>query len=133
MIPLSQIIDDLKLDRNIVAQILFPGNKYPGFSLKRVEDGKSELTSSQLIQLAEYMDVPIESLFDESWKASYDGNFHDFTFGEYRARLNTDTWETKLFSGSYLIYEGVIFKGSTPLREYFNKLNSLILKFEKNA
>lgn len=126
-INLEQILQTRGLDPKEVAQQLFPSNKYPDLALRRAIKGGSFLDSQQISKLALMCGVSISDLFEGgAWKGSFNQGLHIFTNAEYKAELNTDTWVTKIFHNDSLFHESIIVSGSTPMSEYFTKLDNII-------
>jgi hypothetical protein len=127
-VNVKQIIADKKLDANEIAKQLFPGNKFPRLALNRVMSGGAYLDSMQLSKLAHIIGVSIDSLYNRgSWKPSHKNRQVIFTNGRYKAILDVDTSITRIYDNDSLIHDSVIHTGATPLNEYLELINKIIL------
>lgn len=133
-INLKKIIQDHGLDESILANELFPGNKYAKKALTRVLKGESELSATQISKLASLMGTDINSLFDtKTWKSKTQKDLITFEKDGYKAELNTKTWTTKVYHDKTLSHEEVLQKSSITLSEYLNFLNNLIIKKDESS
>lgn len=131
-IDLKAIIEEKKLDVNIVAQQLFPTNQFPRLAINRILAGKAVLDATQISKLALLADMEIGDLYTGNWEAKSNNGIHSFTNGEYIAELDTNTWLTKIFHNKSMIHESIIHAKDTPLSVYLSNLNNVILKIENN-
>lgn len=132
-IDLKAIIEAKNLDYKIVAQQLFPTNQYARLALNRVIAGKALLDSTQISKLALLANMTIDELYtNREWKAETTNGIHKFTNGDYIAELNTNTWVTKVFHNTSMIHESVIHAKDTPLNQYLEALNNVILNTKQN-
>lgn len=128
-IDLNGIIIKQELDPKDVAQQLFPGNKYPKLALNRVLAGEAVLDANQISKLSLMTGLSVDQLYSENgWTSTSKAGIIAFQNGEYKAELSTETWVTKIFHNGSLFHESVITPGATPVREYLNELNSIIIK-----
>lgn len=131
MINVQEIIDKYSLDGKVVAELLFPDNKYPVPALKRVIIGEMNLDSDQLHKLASLAGVTVSELYNNDWEFIR-GETNTITFiaanGSYRAILDLNTWVTRIFDTESLFHESIIHGGAISLGEYLNKLDSIIKK-----
>jgi len=125
-IDIQAIIDAEGLDKNKIAEQLFPTNQYPRLALNRVIAGKAELDASQISRLASLAGMTFDELYGENWKAKSKDGIHKFTNGDYTAELDTNTWITKVFHNSSMLHESVLHSKDLPLSEYFILLNKII-------
>lgn len=130
-IDLKKIIEDQGLDTKEVAQHLFPGNKYPRLALNRVIAGDAVLDANQISKLALLASVSISQLYGTEWKSKSKKDLMIFSSENFRAELNTQTWVTKIFDNDSMFHESIIHSGSTPLSDYLNELNAIIIKYQK--
>ena len=129
-INIKKILEDKGVSKTEVATLVFPDVKFPQRAFSRVLTGKTELTVSQAATIAEFLGVRIEDLYEPDrwiWDNSKDGK-HIFLYGNnFRAEVDTQTWNTRLYHKDELITEEVICDGQTPIGEYFAKLKRLVL------
>lgn len=132
-IDLKAIIEAKNLNTKIVAQQLFPTNQYPVLALNRVIAGQSLLDSMQISKFAMLANMSIDELYtNRGWKADSKDGIHTFNNGEYLAELNTKTWTTKIYHNNSMIHEEVIHAKDTPLNQYLEALNNVILNIKSN-
>lgn len=128
-IDLSTILEKTNFTKDEIAEILFPNHKFPNLAINRVIKGELKLDADQIGKLSSFTGIPIEDLFAISgWRMESQNDEIQFSNGEFKAFLNTETWTTKIFHNDSMFHESVIHSGFTPLSEYFQKLNELISK-----
>ena len=66
MIDLQKIIDTYGVEPSEAAALLFPNNRHPELSLKRILKGESELSASQIKILAQRLHVSVSDLYDDA-------------------------------------------------------------------
>lgn len=129
-INIKKILEDKGVSKTQIACLVFPDVKFPQRAFSRVLTGKTELTVSQAATIAEFLGVRIEDLYEPDrwlWDDSKDGK-HIFLYGNnFRAEVDKQTWNTRLYHKDELITEEVICDGQTPIGEYFAKLKRLVL------
>lgn len=125
-INLKELIEQRGLGLQEVAEILFPGNKFPRVSLKRVLNGESLLNSEQISRLAAWLGVSVDSLYKGAWSSEFKGETWILTRGDYRAELSVKTGETKVFHLGSLLHESVLHDPAIPLSKYIEHLNTTI-------
>ena len=129
-INIKKILEDKGVSKTQIACLVFPDVKFPQRAFSRVLTGKTELTVSQAATIAEFLGVRIEDLYEPDrwlWDDSKDGK-HIFLYGNnFRAEVDTQTWNTRLYHKDELITEEVICDGQTPIGEYLAKLKRLVL------
>lgn len=132
-IDLKGIIEAKGLDTLMVAQQLFPTNQYQRLALNRVMQGKALLDSTQISKLALLAGMSINELYNNGgWAAQSQEGIHNFTNGEFMAQLDTNTWVTKIFHNKSMIHESIIHAKDTPLNQYLEALNNVILNIKTN-
>lgn len=132
-VDLGKIIKDHKLSKKELANELFPKNGYPVMALTRIIKGEALLDTDQISKLSSLTGVSINDLFSkEKWKQIKKAENYIFTCGDYKAILNSKDWITKIYRNGSLFHEEVIHKKTIPLSEYFDSLNSIIIKSEQN-
>lgn len=132
-IDVKGIIEAKGLDTQTVAQQLFPTNQYARLALNRVIQGKALLDSTQISKFALLAGMTISELYNNGgWEAKSDAGIHTFTNGEFIAELNTNTWITKIFHNKSMIHESIIHAKDTPLSQYLEALNNVILNINKD-
>ena len=132
-INLSKIIEDCKLDEEVLASELFPFHKHPQLALERVKKGKGLLNSEQIAKLSQLSNLPIDALFGvDGWKYVNNKGRYIFTCDTFKAELDTTTWVTKVYDADSLFHEEIIHDGTVALSEYIGKLNIIINKYRSN-
>lgn len=132
-IDLTTILEKSEVPKKEMADLLFPSHKYPVLAFNNVLKGELKLDADQISKLSTFTGIPIEELFQISkWKMESSADKIEFTNGEFRAILNTETWITKIFCNGSMFHESVIHSGMVPLSEYFKTINELISKHKEN-
>jgi len=132
-LDLKKIITKSELDYRVVAENLFPNNKFAKVALDRVVEGKAFLDTNQLVKLAMLVGAPtVDDLFkNNGWKVSASPKKIIFIQDDYRAELDTVNWTARIFKKDSLCYEEeIIVKKSLVLSEYTEELNKIILKIK---
>jgi len=131
-LDLKSIIDRNNLEVKEVAVELFPNNKYAKLALDRIIKGEAFLDTNQLSRLSQMTGITINELFEGGkWKLKSDDTMMTFEYGDFRAELNTSTWETKVYHKNSIFHESVLSKRTISLKEYLSELNKLITKYNK--
>jgi len=131
-IDLEKIIRELGLTKEgkfIIAQQIFPENKYPVLALNRIISGEAVLDANQISKLSMLLGIPIDQLFG-SWKTIKHKQTYIFTNGNYRAELDTITWQLLIFDNNSLFHEEVIFPPSITVKDLLSLLNKQIKNHE---
>lgn len=116
-----------------LGEYLFPGNKYPYMALKRVIDGESELTESQIKLLSALTGETVEDLFTiKSWKAKAENEIMVFTKGNIRCLLNLNTGETKIFKDETLSFETIILTKGMTLGDFIDRIDGIVNQNQKH-
>lgn len=132
-IDLTTILDKSEVQKKEIAKLLFPNHKYPGLALNSVLKGELKLDADQISKLSAFTGIPIDELFHISkWKMESCENQIEFSTGNFKALLNTETWITKIFCNDSLFHESVVHSRMVPLSEYFKTINELISKHKEN-
>lgn len=126
-INLTKLLKDSGASLPFIAKQLFPENKFPLASLKRVMRGDALLDSEQIAKLATYLDTPIESLYEETWKAeaSTDDSI-TFTKAGYRVILNLDTFQARIYNEETFETNLILTSRAITLSEFFAKVENII-------
>ena len=134
-INLLAIMERNDLDRIELGKELFPGTKYPSIAITRIIDKKALLNSEQLAKLAHLLGVTVDDLYSSGGWKNKPSKTGDIIFesGNYRAELDTETWITKVYHKDSLFHESIIHNGHTPINEYLENINNLILNNKSNV
>ena len=126
-INLQGLIDKKGLDKNMLAAGLFPHHKYPKLALSRVLSGEGVLDADQISRLAAWVNEPISNLYSGGWSNIPEGkNILTFSNGDFTAKLDRDTWTTRVFHNNKILHEFLLHSNTVTLKEYISKLDSLI-------
>lgn len=132
-INLKQIIKDLNLSKNDIADELFPAHKFPKLALKRILGEQAVLDADQISRLSFITGIPIGELYaSPEFRMESEEDEVRFTIGEFKAILNTKTGITKIYDGESLFHDSLINPGPTQLSVYLNEINTLITKHKSN-
>lgn len=127
MINLQKLMDERGIKTTVLAKELFPENKYAPMALKRVIEGTSELSASQISKLALYLDIPIEDVFENNWKSQADeGKIIFLRSDGWRAELNTRTMVTKVFDKQTIMHEVILNTKTEVLSKYLQTIENII-------
>lgn len=132
VVDLKRIIDSFDLDKTEIANELFPDIKYPSLALNRIINNEAKLDSDQLYKLAAMLDIEVGSLYNKAWKLS-SGETGKITLARdnYRAVLNTNTFELKIFLNESLVHETLFLIRNITLTELVESINNYINKLEE--
>lgn len=129
-INIKKILEDRGVSKAQIAALVFPTVKFPQRAFSRVLTGKTELTASQAATIAEFLGVRIEDLYEPDrwlWNNSKDSEIIFLYGNNFRAEVNTQTWNTRLYYKDELIREEVVCDGQIPVGEYLDKLKKIVI------
>lgn len=126
------IIDNYQLDRDIIALLLFPENKFPKTALFRITTKEAFLTSEQVYVLADFIGVTVDELysFGPNWVQQYSTKKDIIIFkrGKYVVNVNTRTGVISIQEAARPInYLKAIVNKSITFEELFSIVDSYIL------
>lgn len=119
---LQRIIEDYGLDNDALCVVLFPNLMYPNLAINRVLKGESELSTSQVEALAEFIGVPTRDLFSENWRGFVAEDAVILRCGVYAVYIKPDG--VTYFKGGNII--GIESKeiAELPFTEFINHINN---------
>lgn len=128
-INLRKLIQDRKLNRSHLAQVLFPTNKHPNVALTRLLAGRSKLVEDQIFRLAMFTGLSVDALYAESlhWKHTAQNGLVRFTMDEYSAVYSPTTGITKVYHLESLLATHIISKPNQPLQDYLTEINQIVI------
>lgn len=127
-IKIDVLIKRYGWDRDEIAGVLFPLNKFPVLALRRISKGDAVLDSAQLLDLSKFTGVPISDLFSASeWVSEVVEGQLIFKCGDYRAILNRQTWVTRLIEGADKLVDEFLLSPALTVPEYIANLDEKIL------
>lgn len=126
---LIRIIETHKLNREALANELFPNNKFPEVALKRVLNGLSFLDTNQLNILAGILGLQVSDLFlNEMWSTMMHNDKIIFIRNDYRVELHTETLVTYIYYKNKLVAsETIIVEKNIKLSDYLKSVNETII------
>jgi hypothetical protein len=129
-VDLADLIDKLRLDKKVLAKVLFPEFKRRDLALSRYLNNRTRLNDEQLYRLSTFTGLPIDSLYKSSvhWKSVTQGSKTRFTWGEYTALYDQETGIVKVLHLSKQIALHVIAPKVITLTEFLQSINSIIVK-----
>lgn len=135
-IDVKKVINFCDLDFQEVAKKLFPDNKYPASALTRVAENKALLDEQQVMALSKITGLPIDILFSSLWKASVtkkddDSIVHVFKQKDYRAELDIETGQTRIFHKEVFLKDTLIHIVGISLKKYLAFLDETILELNR--
>lgn len=127
---LNFIIKKYDLNVDLLAQQLFPENKFPKSALERILDGKAFLDTNQLVELSKITNTQISELFTSStWSPKEVEGKLVFVKGNFKVELHLDTFITNIYRKDKLVVEdAIICKNSIKLSEYLELVNKTIIE-----
>jgi len=127
MIDINRIIEKAGLDFTEVARLLFPHTKHPVKALQRTSQGQGSLNEKQISKLALLADMPVAELFSaKEWKGASKSGFLTLETEGYKAELDSNTFNLKVFSKDSLIHESVLLKEGISLSNLIELIESII-------
>lgn len=110
-----------------LACMLFPQTKYPLIAFSRVLEGKRNLDTSQLHNLASYLGCTIYDLFSiDDWKGSREDGCLTFLRGCYKVKLAYKGVYLSLYKKEQLIYQEISPSVGMTIEEFINHINEII-------
>lgn len=131
-IDLSSIIETHGLNKKVIAEHLFPDNKYSSLALNRIISGEANLDSEQLSKLALLLNVGVSDLYNPQFKISSSNDLLTFEAKDYKAVLDMGRKLTKIFHKGSLFHETVLHQGTITLSQYIKELTELINKHKND-
>jgi len=131
-IKIDAIREALGMTRQELAAYLYPDNKSPYQSLKRVIDGETTLGEKQIVMLSAITGLSFDSLFNfrQGWKLEHKDGLMIFLKGPYTVKLNPSTWEAYIYKTGELSKTDFIIPKTLTVKEFINTFNTFITKQE---
>jgi hypothetical protein len=131
---LQAIIDHCQLDKEIVALLLFPGNKFPKTALYRITSNESFLTSEQVYVLADFLGITIDELysFGDTYKQIPTKAVDTVILkkGQYSININTKSGLTVIYKNNQPYdYLKVLAAKTITMEELFKLIDNHINNF----
>lgn len=129
IIDLENLIQNLKINRKELAQILFPKSAHPIQGLNRLISRRTMLDEQQLYRLSTYTGLSIDAMYDPAmfWKATVNGEHIRFTNGDYTALYDPETGITKITLFNSRIAIHVISARTQTLKDFLSEINQIII------
>ena len=122
---ITGIIEQFSLDREKVAEVLFPNCTFKKQALDRIIKGQAYLDTEQIQALATLAGVMVGDLFTLSnWRSSCNNGTLIFTKDEYTAKVNYNGTFLVLIKGTNVIAEELI-SNSMTISNFINHINKL--------
>lgn len=110
-----------------LANVLFPQTKYPLMAFNRVLEGKRNLDTSQLHDLASFLGCTIYDLFFiDEWKGSREDGCLTFLKGDYKVKLAYKGVYLSLYKKEQLIHQELSPTTGMTIEEFINYINTII-------
>ena len=119
---------NLHAELDALAVELFPDAKYPRHALRRILKEESELSTTQVQRLANYIGISVGDLFNESeWKGKTEDGVLTFTKGEYKVKLAYQGVFLSLYKNNELVDQKIADVPAMTIREFLKYIDKLIL------
>jgi hypothetical protein len=126
-IDLQKIVANYEHGAQAFAKELFPSNKFPSMALARVIQGKANLDADQISKLALITGQSFDSLFgSEDWRKETKKDKIIFTWGEFRAEIDTLNWVSRVYHLDSILHDELIVNRSLPLSVYLSEVTHSI-------
>ena len=126
-IDLRKIVEQMDMSKKDIALQLFPVNKFPVLALNRVMSGDAVLDADQISKLSMLSGLSPNEMYS-SWSMKSKDGILIFTHDNYRAELNMNDWNTKLFYRDTLYHDFILHTRHIKLEDYLDILNTQIEK-----
>lgn len=132
MINIDRIIEQSGLDSEEIAVKLFPNLAHPRKALQRVLNGESKLDSDQIAKLSSLTNIPIQDLFNDTWKSRSSNGIITFTKGDYLVCLDNDSNITRIYKKGASFHESILHNGAISVKDYLKTVDDIIEKHKLN-
>lgn len=127
-VDLQNLIDNLQLDKKLLAKVLFPDAIHPDMALSRLLSKRSKMDEQQLFALATFCGTSVDSLYasQQHWKMNVQNNLIRFTQGPYTALYDPSSGITRILHLEKQIALHTISHSMLPLTEYLQSIHTII-------
>lgn len=130
---LNKIITHYELEPSAIAKVLFADNKYPNMALTRVLKGEADLSVSQLMTLADYLNLPIQDLFGvDDWKGTVNTDRFVITKGKYSVWINHQKGFAQIYEDLKPVSK-LVLSTAAEFSEVLDTLNNIINNLENGT
>jgi len=128
---INKVLDKYSVDLNEVANILFPNIRYKNVALSRLIKGETELTLTQLSNLAKLLNISTQELFEGITNNSYTlklnpKNNYILSYKGYEVKLYNDGSFMSLYKDTQLIKKEFINAKHISLDEVLKLIDNII-------
>ena len=132
-IDVNKIIEHYNLDKDKVAEALFPNNRYKKIALDRILTGKAVIDANQINALSNMIGIlPQELYMISDWKGTFENKCIVLKQNEYTAKINHNGAFLSLYKNDDLIYQEINAL-NISLDNLINHLDNLIKKLQNNG
>lgn len=128
-IDLHKLIEDRKLNRSHLSQVLFPTHKHPAMALTRLLSKRTSLDEEQVFRLSMFTGLTVDALYRDSlhWKRSHTGGLVRFSRDKYSAVYSPTTGITKVYHLEKLLATHILSKPNQPLDVYLSEIDEIVI------
>lgn len=128
-VDLQNLIDNLQLDKKLLARALFPDAVHPDMALSRLLSKRSKMDETQLYALATLTGQSVDALYAPQlhWKMNVQNNCIRFTNGDYTALYEPSSGITRILLLQKQIALHTLSSTTQPLSEYLQSINQIII------
>ncbi len=132
-IDVNKIIEHYNLDKDKVAEALFPNNRYKKIALDRILTGKAVIDANQINALSDMIGVlPQELYMINNWRGEFEDKSIILKQNEYTAKLNHNGAFLSLYKNNDLVYQEIN-ASNISLNDLIIYLDNLIKKLQNNG
>ena len=132
-IDVNKIIEHYNLDKDKVAEALFPNNRYKKIALDRILTGKAVIDANQINALSDMIGVlPQELYMINNWRGEFEDKSIILKQNEYTAKLNHNGTFLSLYKNNDLVYQEIN-ASNISLNDLIIYLDNLIKKLQNNG
>ena len=132
-INVNKIIEHYNLDKDKVAEALFPNNRYKKIALDRILTGKAVIDANQINALSDMIGVlPQELYMINNWRGEFEDKSIILKQNEYTAKLNHNGAFLSLYKNNDLVYQEIN-ASNISLNDLIIYLDNLIKKLQNNG
>jgi len=122
-VDVDKFLEKVGANKNEIAILLFPENKYPLRAFSRILAQEAELSASQLSMLAEKLGCRVEDLYQPE---AFDLNSIAIEGKDFSARFNPSTMTVSLYAGKDVIEKELKLDENITLQNFFKELKTRI-------
>ena len=132
-IDVKKIIEHYSLDKDKVAEALFPNIRYKKVALDRILNGQAVIDANQINALSDMIGVlPQELYMINNWRGEFEDKSIVLKQNDYTAKLNHNGAFLSLYKNNDLVYQEIN-ASNISLIDLITYLDNLIKKLQNNG